>query len=162
MLRRECNLFTAPGNKEGFRQVTRRLDSVEAKLGEHSSVLDGRQRRPTVATHRFQPTRYYNTIGWHEPALRVANGDTVITTTVDALGYDAAGQRVTSGPNPQTGPFSVEGAEPGDTLAVRLEHLFPNRDMGVSGTVVAPNTVDPSYAQELPKTAGINFYLKTK
>ena len=115
----------------------------------------GWQRRPTVATHRFQPTRYYNTIGWHEPALRVANGDTVITTTVDALGYDAAGQRVTSGPNPQTGPFSVEGAEPGDTLAVRLEHLFPNRDMGVSGTVVAPNTVDPSYVQELPKTTGL-------
>jgi len=34
--------------------------------------------------------------------------------------------------NPQTGPFWIEGAEPGDTLAIRIEKLEPARDHGIS------------------------------
>jgi acetamidase/formamidase len=34
--------------------------------------------------------------------------------------------------NPQTGPVYVEGAEPGNTLAVRLEEIEPARDYAVS------------------------------
>jgi len=34
--------------------------------------------------------------------------------------------------NPQTGPIYVEGAEPGDTLAVRIESIVPKRDFAVS------------------------------
>jgi amidase len=34
--------------------------------------------------------------------------------------------------NPQTGPIFVEGAEPGDTLAVRIESIEPTRDFAVS------------------------------
>src|SRR5215218_6509007 len=34
--------------------------------------------------------------------------------------------------NPQTGPVFVEGAEPGDTLAVRIESIEPTRDFAVS------------------------------
>jgi len=37
--------------------------------------------------------------------------------------------------NPQTGPFYVEGAEPGDTLAVHFISIEPARDWGVSTTV---------------------------
>jgi acetamidase/formamidase len=36
------------------------------------------------------------------------------------------------GLNPQTGPVFVEGAEPGDTLAVRIEQIEPTRDFAVS------------------------------
>ena len=36
--------------------------------------------------------------------------------------------------NPQTGPFYVEGAEPGDTLVVRIEKLEPARDFGISSS----------------------------
>jgi acetamidase/formamidase len=36
--------------------------------------------------------------------------------------------------NPQTGPFWVEGAEPGDTLAIRIEKLEPARDHGISSS----------------------------
>src|SRR5438067_3689681 len=105
-----------------------------------------------MATHRFQPTHYHRAIGAHEPVLRIADGDTVITTTVDAGGRDARNERVTPGGNPQTGPFYVEGAEPGDTLVVHLDHLYPNRDVGFTGTVVAPNVVDPWYVPELPES----------
>jgi amidase len=34
--------------------------------------------------------------------------------------------------NPQTGPIYVEGADPGDTLAVRIESIEPTRDFAVS------------------------------
>jgi acetamidase/formamidase len=34
--------------------------------------------------------------------------------------------------NPQTGPFYVEGAEPGDTLALHFVSIEPSRDWGVS------------------------------
>ena len=37
--------------------------------------------------------------------------------------------------NPQTGPFYVEGAEPGDTLAVHFVSIEPARDWGASTTV---------------------------
>jgi amidase len=103
-----------------------------------------------MATHRFTPAVYHGTLGSHEPVLGIASGDTVATTTVDALGADAAGERVTTEVNAQTGPFWVEGAEPGDTLVVRLDAIRPNRATAWSGTVVAPNVVDPDYVAELP------------
>src|SRR3977135_2880062 len=37
--------------------------------------------------------------------------------------------------NPQTGPFYVEGAEPGDTLALHFAELSPARDWGASSTI---------------------------
>ncbi|MGQ0550230.1 MAG: acetamidase/formamidase family protein [Armatimonadota bacterium] len=103
-----------------------------------------------MATHRFEPTHYHVTIGSHAPVLRISDGDTVVTTTVDARGCDARGERVTAGGNPQTGPFYIEGAEAGDALAVRLDRLVPNREMGWTGTVVAPNVLDPETVRDMP------------
>lgn len=37
--------------------------------------------------------------------------------------------------NPQTGPFFIEGAEPGDTLAVHFVSIEPSRDWAASTTV---------------------------
>ena len=101
--------------------------------------------------HKFAPTHYHTAIGPHDPVLRIAPGDTVITTTVDARGGDHTGEQVTERGNPQTGPFYVEGAEPGDTLVVHLDHLWPNRDRGFTATVIAPNVVDPEYVRSLPE-----------
>jgi acetamidase/formamidase len=104
-----------------------------------------------MATHRFVPERYYTTIGSHPTALRVADDDTIITTCVDSGGVDHHGEKVTQGGNPMTGPFYVEGAEPGDTLAVRLDRVRPNRTYGVTETVVAENVVEPAFVRELPE-----------
>jgi acetamidase/formamidase len=103
-----------------------------------------------MAVHTFRPQHYHTTLGPHAPVLRIASGDTVITTTVDAYGKDEHDQDVTPRGNPQTGPFYVEGAEPGDTLALHLDRLYPNRDAGYTSTMVAANVVDPDYAQGLP------------
>jgi len=103
-----------------------------------------------MTIHRFQPDVYYTALGSYEPVLRIADGDTVITTTVDNAGRDASDQQVTPRGNPQTGPFRVEGAEAGDTLVVRFDKLLPNRQRGRSSTIIAPNVVDPSYVEEMP------------
>ena len=103
-----------------------------------------------MADHHFTPSVYYTAIGSHPPVLHIADGDTVVTTTVDARGFDAARQEVAERGNPQTGPFFIEGAEPGDTLAVTLDRLTPNRRYGFTATEVAVNVIDPEYVRELP------------
>jgi acetamidase/formamidase len=110
-----------------------------------------------VTVHRFEPTRFHTTIGPHEPVLEVAPGDRIVTTTVDALGCDATGTPVTERGNPQTGPFAIRGAQPGDVLVVRLERLAPNRATAISGNVVAANTVDPAFARTLPPEQAVSW-----
>ena len=104
-----------------------------------------------MALHRFTPSHYFSTIGSHEPVLRIADGDTVITQTIDSGGGNAAGEQVHRGGNPQTGPFYVEGAEPGDALAVRLDSITPNRRRGVTATVIAERILDPEFVRTLPE-----------
>jgi len=74
--------------------------------------------------------------------LRIKSGDRVITSVVDDVGVDEHGTTVARGPNPQTGPFFIEGAEPGDLLVVTIERLEPNRDSGTSAAVMATNAVE--------------------
>jgi amidase len=105
-----------------------------------------------MATHHFQPSQYHFAIGSHQPVLRSNPGDTVITTTVDAFGNDASDTPVTPRGNPQTGPFYVVGAEPGDTLVVQLDRITPSRAIGYTRSVVAANVVDPSYVGDLPES----------
>ena len=102
-----------------------------------------------MATYEFQPGVYYTALGTYKPVLEIADGDTVITTTVDNAGRDASDQRVTPGGNPQTGPFYIADAESGDALAVRFDRLWPNRSIGRTSTLIAPNAVDPYYAAQM-------------
>ncbi len=86
-----------------------------------------------------QPGEYQYTFGpYAEPIARVKRGETVVIHTIDAFGdlLTSEDQSPSSilGPylNPQTGPIYVEGAEPGDTLAVTIEAIEPARDWAVS------------------------------
>jgi amidase len=96
-------------------------------------------------THRFVPDRFYGTYSAaHPPALRVKPGDTVVTKTIDAAGVDWNGKSVAQGPNPQTGPFYVEGAAAGDVLVVTFLKIETNRTMAYSASLLAPYAVDPT------------------
>ncbi|HUG13530.1 MAG TPA: acetamidase/formamidase family protein [Thermomicrobiales bacterium] len=110
-----------------------------------------------MAAHHFTPDHYFSTIGSHEPVLRIADGDTVVTTTIDAGGFDGTDQRAHPGGNPQTGPFYVEGAEQGDALAVRLDSITPNRRRGFSATVIAERVLDPDFVRGLPEQTLVDW-----
>lgn len=98
----------------------------------------------------FSPTDYFNTLGEHTPVCTLQPGDRVRTTTADARGVDGMERSVATGPNPMTGPFYVEGAEPGDSLAVRLVEVTPNRRRGWTRTVIADDALEPDYLREVP------------
>jgi amidase len=73
-----------------------------------------------------------------EPLTTVSPGETVAIHTQDAFegritSPDDVPSRVLGAYlNPQTGPLYIEGAQPGDTLAVRIEAIEPTRDWAVS------------------------------
>src|SRR5690606_40718615 len=92
---------------------------------------------------------YHNTFAAHPAALEVAPGDVVRTSTVDARGVGAAGEREATPGNPLTGPFHVRGAEPGDAVTVRLLELAPSRDTGWASHRLAPTTLEPDFLAEL-------------
>lgn len=79
------------------------------------------------------------TFGGAQPVLRIKPGTVLTLWTEDAYGGritsrdDVASVALdTEDLNPQTGPFYIEGAEPGDTLAVHLVDLTPARTWGAS------------------------------
>jgi len=87
----------------------------------------------TPQRHDFTPTIFYRQFSpLNQPVLKVAPGDTIHTTTVDAGGQDEHGVARVVGGNPETGPFYVTGANPGDTLVVHIVHLKLNRDWAQS------------------------------
>jgi acetamidase/formamidase len=90
-------------------------------------------------TYPFKPKEFYNTFSAdHKRALQIKPGDHAVTYAIDAGGVDSKGVQRRRGPNPQTGPFYIEGAEPGDTLVVHLWRLETNRTTGYSASLLAP------------------------
>ena len=76
-------------------------------------------------------TTYYRTFSHAHPVLkRIKPGEAVATKTVDSAGLDEKDVKRSEPFNPLTGPFFVEGAEPGDALVVHLNKVRLNRDWG--------------------------------
>ena len=103
-----------------------------------------------MATHRFEPAVWHNVLGTVPAALTIADGDSVITQTLDAAGYDKHGVAQSRGPNPMNGPIHVTGAEPGDTLVVEIIRLSAIRSTGWTRAALAANVLDPERARDLP------------
>jgi acetamidase/formamidase len=92
----------------------------------------------------YEPTReqYAYTFGGVAPAMRVKPGAVLrlwsddafggVLRSVDDLSTANVDLRFV---NPQTGPFYVEGAEPGDTLALHLAAVEPARDWAASAAI---------------------------
>jgi acetamidase/formamidase len=125
---------------------------------------------------------YYD--GAAKPVLRVSSGDTIRVETMLARGVErlkAAGLKdeeipaplkaveagVTvrgPGAHPLTGPIYVEGAQPGDTLAVKIQNIEFLHPYGVSYFVPGSGTLPDEYPYAYfklirfdPKSGVVNF-----
>jgi amidase len=114
--------------------------------------------------HEFAPTVFYRQFSAaNQPVLTVAPGDTIHTTTVDAGGADEKGVTRVLGGNPETGPFYVETAAPGDTLAVHFTRIRLNRDWAGSDDGVVDRGLDSDLAVKMKDAGkGIRWHLDTQ
>jgi amidase len=137
---REYGTFTGSFAKGEWRgQMSRGPDSVDWVMRRLAEAGPAQVRV-------VSPTRFSRTFSaLVPPLLRINPGDTVRTKTIDSSGHDETGKRVSFGGNPQTGPFFIDGALPGDTLAVTLNRIRPNRARARSGTVLVPSVVTADY-----------------
>jgi acetamidase/formamidase len=115
-----------------------------------------------VYTPKHDELKY--TFGGVAPTHRIKPGTRIVSWTEDC--YDGAvtkpGQlpskvQLPGHDNPQTGPFYVEGAEPGDTLAIRIEKLEPARDFAISSSFAGFGALNPTdrtamLVADLPET----------
>lgn len=137
------------GTFEGTAKGKNELSGKGSRPGQDEFAWNATRIDATPAaprTHTFTPTKFHRAFsGAIEPALHINPGDTVQTTTVDAGGSDATGKRRSMGGNPETGPFYVEGALPGDTLTVKLRRVRLNRDSAMSGDQIVSSALRPDY-----------------
>src|ERR1700730_11312513 len=100
--------------------------------------------------HEFVPAIFYRQFSAaNRPVLTIAPGDTVHTTTVDAGGTDEKGVTRVLGGSPETGPFYVETAAPGDTLVVHLTRVRLNRTWAASDDFVVGRALDSDLAVKM-------------
>jgi len=119
-----------------------------SQAGATTTVAGGAAPRPLLATVPANATvlqwtpkheELVYTFGGATPRQRIKPGTRIVSWTEDC--FDGAVKTAADLPskvmpaghdNPQTGPFYVEGAEPGDTVAVHILKLEPARAYGVS------------------------------
>ncbi|AFL88045.1 putative acetamidase/formamidase [Terriglobus roseus DSM 18391] len=115
---------------------------------------------PQPTFHDFTPTVFRRQFSAaYEPVLTVNSGDTIHTWTVDAAGYDATGTPRSLGGNPQTGPFFINGAAPGDVLAIHIRRLRLNRDWAISTNSIVDRANPPGIARRLTDSGVVRWHL---
>ena len=132
---------------------------VFAALCSAGQAVASAQSKPIVAE------TYYNTFSRaHTPLARIRPGETVATKTIDASGRDETGTVRARPSNPLTGPFYVEGAEPGDALVVRFSRVRMNRNWGWSSYRLGLYSLSPESIEGIatsqgsaPRGSSVNF-----
>jgi amidase len=116
---------------------------------------------PTPQRHEFTPTIFYRQISaLNKPVLTINPGDTIHTTTVDAGGKDFDGINRSLGGNPETGPFFITGAMPGDVLVVHIKKLTLNRDWAGSDDGLDERAMNSDLAVKMKGVGkGIRWHL---
>src|SRR5205814_8219003 len=122
----------------------RKLSKARAEPGraEPGRAEPGRKAAMEVVEFRPEREQYAFTFGGAGPVRKVTPGTLLRLWTEDAFcGNIRSTTDLPSAAltmpfvNPQTGPFYVEGAEPGDALALHLLDLSPARGWGASSTI---------------------------
>jgi acetamidase/formamidase len=128
-------------------------------------ALAGSARAQHVVHYQPKPAELKYVFGVARPVATVEPGDIIDTRTVDCFGnaIQKPGDTLAKvkGDNPLTGPFFVDGAEPGDTLAVKILDLAVDGDQGVGALAPgfgALNTTNYTPMLHAPVPEKIWFY----
>lgn len=146
----ECTATLKDGALSGTFVFTDAGDPTRPEKHSFTATLAPERKAGPAKRHEFTPTVFYRQFSAaNKPVLTVSPGDTVHTTTVDAGGTDEKGVTRVLGGNPETGPFYVETAMPGDTLVVHLTRVRLNRDWAISDDGIVPRGLDTGLAVKL-------------
>jgi len=136
------HFVAADGRGTNYRYRGKVADGVMAGSADYPDTNDPERRVNHAFTGRllparsgpprriaFEPSSFSNEFtADRDPVLVIWPGDTVATWTLDSGGVDAHGATRALYGNPQTGPFFVATAQPGDVLAIHIHRLRLNRD----------------------------------
>lgn len=142
MTTRRQFLATAPIGAAGLLASRRLPDSVAQQqpgLAPPRPLLANLPSDAATLTWTPKHTDLVYTFGGATPRQRIKPKTRIVTWTEDCFdgavktSADLPSKVMTPGhDNPQTGPFFIEGAEPGDTVVVHLRKLDPARNYAVS------------------------------
>lgn len=128
-------------------------DQEHPAMHQFTATMAPPRRTGAPQRHDFTPSTFYRQFSaTNKPVLTVWPGDTIHTTTVDAGGTDEKGVTRVLGGNPETGPFYIETAAPGDTLVVHLTRVRLNRDWAASDDGIVDRGVDSDLAVRMKDT----------
>jgi amidase len=101
-----------------------------------AAIAQSAPEQPRVVRYEVKPSELkYTYAASYPPVARLKPGDILETNTVDCFGnaIKKPGDTLSmaTGDNPLTGPFYIEGAEPGDTLAVKILELTVDSNQGI-------------------------------
>lgn len=103
---------------------------------------------PSVVRYEATTANVKYVYGVAAPVAHVRPGDTIEANTLDAFGNvikkPGDTMALVKGDNPLTGPFYVDGAEPGDTLVVRVLNLEIDGTQGVGALAPGFGTLNPT------------------
>ena len=109
---------------------------ITALLLAASAFAQNAQEVGKVVRYQLNPAELkYTYSASYKPVARLQSGNILETNTVDCFGnaIKKPGDTLSMAPgdNPLTGPFYIEGAEPGDTLAVKILDLQVDGNQGI-------------------------------
>lgn len=144
MTTRRNFLASAPLGAAGLFAATRGGSSTESLSPQCASsaprpLLASIPSNATLLQWTPKHTDLVYTFGGVPPRQRIKSGTRIVTWTEDC--FDGAVKTAADLPskvmppghdNPQTGPFYIEGAAPGDTVAIHIRKLEPARTYAVS------------------------------
>lgn len=119
--------------------------------------------KPAAVT--FKPAKYFSEFSSaNAPVLTIRPGDTIYTSTVDCNGFDSLGHKLTDGDavNPLTGPFYVQGAQPGDVLKVAIVNLSFSRNTAFSSLSFHERSLPAADYAPFSKAVPVTWNLNVK
>jgi len=146
----ECQATIQDDTISGKLVFTDAGDEAHPETHQFTAKRVPQRRAGTPHRHEFTPTVFYRQFSAaNQPVLTIAPGDTINTTTVDAGGTDEKSVTRVLGGNPQTGPFYIETATPGDTLSVHFTKVRLNRDWAISDDAIVDRGLDSQLAVKM-------------